>query len=144
MSFSRIFILGLFILPCNFIFHALTEETIAGLTPSLNNGFAVSQNGDIYASDIFRSEFNGNNAYRILSHGTRALNTSGLSQSPGFAFDLYNNWTITYYFNQAFKVSEFPNPAFDFTTKNYQIHSDNFVKLELYGDNGLFLKDIFS
>ncbi len=72
---------------------AQTVETIAGPNPRINNGLVVKDNGDVFASDLFGSGFNGTRIYRITSNGNGELFADNLSQPAGLVFD---DWGILY------------------------------------------------
>ncbi|MBO6516572.1 MAG: hypothetical protein JJ975_08475 [Bacteroidia bacterium] len=61
-------------------------ETAAGPDPRINNGLVVHPNGDVYASDLFGTGFNGSRVSRITTNGTAGPFASGLSQPAGMVF----------------------------------------------------------
>ena len=66
--------------------YAQTVETVAGPMPRINNGLVVHHSGDVYASDLFGSGFNGSRVYKISPEGESMLYASGLSQPAGLVF----------------------------------------------------------
>lgn len=66
---------------------AQVVETIAGPNPRINNGLVVDSNGNIFASDLFGSGFNGSRVHKITPDGNSVLYASGLSQPAGLVFD---------------------------------------------------------
>ncbi len=71
----------------SFEIKAQTVETVTGPNPKVNNGLVVHENGDIYASDLFGSGFNGDKVYKITTDGTSTVYASGLSQPAGLVFN---------------------------------------------------------
>lgn len=70
----------------SFEINAQIVETVAGPNPKSNNGLVVHKNGDVYASDLFGTGFNGSKVYKIAPDGTSDLYVSGLSQPAGLVF----------------------------------------------------------
>lgn len=66
---------------------AQTVETVAGPSPRINNGLVVHASGEIYASDLFGTGFNGTSLYKITPDGSSTLYATGLSQPAGLVFD---------------------------------------------------------
>lgn len=66
---------------------AQNVETVAGPNPRVNNGIVVDENGEVFASDLFGSGFNGSRVYKISPSGDHTLYASGLSQPAGLALD---------------------------------------------------------
>lgn len=143
----------------------IPDLPIGFMTYSLGNLFVTSTGGhkvykieligntvSVYAGNGLSGTVNGNLSFAQFT------NPDGIAaNSKGDTLYVSENNTnllrricvkdflsIPDYHYQAYKVSLFPNPAVNFTTISYQINSDQFVKLELYCENGLFLKDLFS